>query len=213
MQWKSCDAFRGCQTAEPDHQLHKLGQSPCNFWGPRFPLLQWGQPRSLSALPWGSPVAGSGNSAGSLGRPSSQQEARAANSGRQPAGVAPGSLSSKEEGGSYTTPSLSSLLLPTPAPKKKKSTGEKSQVQGHLNVPEDKSHRGWQACDGSCGLHRIHTIVKDGYPGNLRHAALPSQPRDILRTAEQRPSGYCRSTLFPGGPRFLPAPPFSGPPD
>lgn len=116
MQWKSCDAFRGCQTAEPDHQLHKLGQSPCNFWGPRFPLLQWGQPRSLSALPWGSPVAGSGNSAGSLGRPSSQQEARAANSGRQPAGVAPGSLSSKEEGGSYTTPSLSSLLTPTPAP-------------------------------------------------------------------------------------------------
>ena len=87
------------------------------------------------------------------------------------------------------------------------STGEKSQVQGHLNVPEDKSHRGWQACDGSCGLHGIHTIVKDGYPGNLRGAALPSQPRDILRTAEQRQSGYCRNTLFPGGPCFLPVTP------
>lgn len=35
-----------------------------------------------------------------------QREARVVNSGHQPAGVAPSSTSSKEEGGSYTTPSF-----------------------------------------------------------------------------------------------------------
>lgn len=70
----------------------------------------------LSALLWGMQIGGSKTSAGGPSRPSSQREARVANSGCQPAGAAPNSTSSKEEGGSSTTPSLSSLLIPTPAP-------------------------------------------------------------------------------------------------
>jgi len=69
-------------------------------------------------------------------------------------------------------------------------------------VLEDESNRGGRHVTGavvsreSTLLSRVDTLGISGVS--------PSQPHDILNTAEQWPSGYCRSTLFPGGPRLLP---------
>ena len=75
------------------------------------------------------------------------------------------------------------------------------QVRGHLNAPEDKSE----------GNRHVMVLLSprnpqywQGWTPREYQEWGPSQPHDILRTAEEWPSWYCRSMLLPERPFFLP---------
>lgn len=75
------------------------------------------------------------------------------------------------------------------------------QVRGHLNAPEDESE----------GNRHVMVLLSprnpqywQGWTPREYQEWGPSQPHDILRTAEEWPSWYSRSMLLPGRPFFLP---------